>query len=382
MKRRTLRMAAAALALALTGCAAADTSTAAQIEMRVQDGYIQYYNGTDWENLISTDELKGEKGDKGDKGDPGEKGERGETGSQGPKGDKGDPGANGTNGLNGADGKDGKDGVDGKNGTNGKDGRDGVDGKDGTSTVPGITRSLSIGARNYYSGASTTLESGYLKLIDKQNIVLNDGTHVLDETDTYSSISLLTNEDGTLTVSAVPGDGWIFLRWSDGSTDATRKITYTDKNSLDAYFCPVKPVLSWGKLKMDDWKARVGHYYSESEPWVDIDYIDPYDSLFASWVHVLGDGMVIGSGKDSESTIYVDVRHSTNTVVRYSNLLDYSASGSTDESVFSYHSCDLHPFLENGVATLRIQVLQDGKPVDPETVLPALSTVTWLKQGE
>lgn len=88
MKKRTFRLVAAALALALTGCAAADTSTAAQIEMRVQDGYIQYYNGTDWKNLISTEELKGEKGDKGD---PGEKGECGEIGPQGAKGDKGDP---------------------------------------------------------------------------------------------------------------------------------------------------------------------------------------------------------------------------------------------------------------------------------------------------
>ena len=85
MKKRTFRLVAAALALALTGCAAADTSTAAQIEMRVQDGYIQYYNGTDWKNLISTEELKGEKGDKGD---PGEKGECGEIGPQGAKGDK------------------------------------------------------------------------------------------------------------------------------------------------------------------------------------------------------------------------------------------------------------------------------------------------------
>lgn len=446
MKKRTLRLAATALALAsaLTGCAAADTSTAAQIEMRVQDGYIQYYNGTDWENLISTEELKGEKGDKGDKGDPGEKGERGETGPQGAKGDKGDPGTNGINGQNGADGANGKDGTNGQNGTNGKngvdgkngtdgkdgadgkdglngkdgidgkdgrdgvdgkdglngkdgrdgvdgkdgkdgidgkDGRDGVDGKDGISSVPGITRSISIGAYNYYSGASTTLESGYLTLIDKQNIVLNDGTTAFDEKDAYRSISLLMNEDGTMTVSAVPGDGWTFLRWSDGSTDATRKITYADKSSLDAYFCPVKPVLSWDKLKMDDWKAQVGHSYSETEPWIDINYTDPYHSLFASWVHVLGDGIVIDSGKDSESTIYVDVRHSTNTVVRYSNLIDYSASGSSDESVFSYHSCDVHPLLKNGVATLRIQIMQDSNPVDPETVLPPLSTVDWLEQG-
>ena len=81
MKKTTLTV--LALAVLLTGCAkSADSAAAANadVQMRVQDGYIQYYNGTDWENLISTEELKGEKGDKGDKGDPGEKGERGETG--------------------------------------------------------------------------------------------------------------------------------------------------------------------------------------------------------------------------------------------------------------------------------------------------------------
>lgn len=98
MKRTVLCV--LALAVLLTGCAkSADSAAVANVQMRVQDGYIQYYNGTDWENLISTEELKGEKGDKGDQG---EKGERGETGPQGPRGDKGDPGANGTNGLNGA----------------------------------------------------------------------------------------------------------------------------------------------------------------------------------------------------------------------------------------------------------------------------------------
>ena len=55
-----------ALAVLLTGCAkgADTTDTTNNVQMRVQDGYIQYYNGTDWQNLVSTDELKGEKGDK------------------------------------------------------------------------------------------------------------------------------------------------------------------------------------------------------------------------------------------------------------------------------------------------------------------------------
>ena len=68
-----------ALAVLLTGCAkgADTTDTTNNVQMRVQDGYIQYYNGTDWQNLVSTDELKGEKGDKGDKGDPGTAGASG-----------------------------------------------------------------------------------------------------------------------------------------------------------------------------------------------------------------------------------------------------------------------------------------------------------------
>lgn len=78
MKKTTLTV--LALAVLLTGCAkSADSAAAANadVQMRVQDGYIQYYNGTDWENLIATDELKGEKGDKGEQGNPGADGETG-----------------------------------------------------------------------------------------------------------------------------------------------------------------------------------------------------------------------------------------------------------------------------------------------------------------
>ena len=81
MKKTTLTV--LALAVLLTGCAkSADSAAAANadVQMRVQDGYIQYYNGTDWENLIATDELKGEKGDKGDKGDSGDNGAAGQDG--------------------------------------------------------------------------------------------------------------------------------------------------------------------------------------------------------------------------------------------------------------------------------------------------------------
>ena len=85
-----------ALAVLLTGCAkSADSAAAANadVQMRVQDGYIQYYNGTDWENLISTEELEGEKGDKGEQGNPGADGETGLPGATGAVGNAGATGA-------------------------------------------------------------------------------------------------------------------------------------------------------------------------------------------------------------------------------------------------------------------------------------------------
>ena len=215
MKKRTFRLVAAALALALTGCAAADTSTAAQIEMRVQDGYIQYYYGTDWKNLISTEELKGEKGDKGD---PGEKGECGEIGPQGAKGDKGDPGTNGINGQNGTDGANGKDGANGQNGTNGKngvdgkngadgkdgvdgkDGRDGVDGKNGTSTVPGITRELYVSTCDYYSKdgywGDSSPYGGHVQVNNVENVFIYQLSTFPDDSSKFLRFNILMNEDG------------------------------------------------------------------------------------------------------------------------------------------------------------------------------------------
>lgn len=106
------RLAAGILAvLLLAGYAGHATANTAPVEMRVQDGYIQYRSGGDWQTLMAVDELKGEKGDKGEPGPAGPKGEKGDTGAQGTpgiqgeqgepgpqgeKGDKGDTGAAGT----------------------------------------------------------------------------------------------------------------------------------------------------------------------------------------------------------------------------------------------------------------------------------------------
>ena len=438
MKKRTFRLAAAALALALTGCAAADTSTtAAQIEMRVQDGYIQYYNGTDWENLISTEELKGEKGDKGDKGDPGEKGERGETGPQGVKGDKGDPGTNGINGQNGADGAngkdgangqngtngkngvdgkngaDGKDGVDGKNGINGKDGlngkdgvdgkdgkdgvdgkdgRDGVDGKDGASTVPGITREFYVVANDYYSKysywGSSSPYGGHLQINDVGRAFIYQQRTYSDDSSKFSSFNILMNEDGRVNITAVPEPGYSFVKWGDGTTSATRDVVYTDDGNggLSAYFAPIDPKLDWDAIKPNYLaSASLTHTYSTAEPWIDISYISsgPY---YQTTQTMLGTGIYTGSGENSMLGKYISVEHSSSTTVLYGNLSEYPTypdEAYIDPGYPRYYSLNSVQQEDGKVsATLRIQILQDGSPVDPETVLPPLSTVDWLQQGE
>lgn len=381
MKRRTLRLAAAALALALTGCAAADTSNAAQIEMRVQDGYIQYYNGTDWENLISTDELKGEKGDKGDKGDPGEKGERGETGPQGPKGDKGDPGANGTNGLNGADGKDGKDGADGKNGANGKDGRDGVDGKDGVASIPGITKELRASIYNYYNFFDSSNVCGHIQIGNIDKAVINEQSFWENDSSKLRHISFLMNEDGQVSLTAVAEPGWSFVKWDDGVTTPSRTITYADDSGLSAYFEPVVPAISWDSIKPSDGcAAELSHSYSEKEPWVDITYIDTIDNINDT-KHTLGGGILVEKSENAQLGKYIALKHSSTTTIRYGCLSQYAYLGINLNSYISSYPLSLVVTASEPkytISTLRIQVLVDGKVVDPETVLPKLSTVDWL----
>ena len=454
MKKRTFRLAAAALALALTGCANADTSTAAQIEMRVQDGYIQYYNGTDWENLISTEELKGEKGDKGDKGDPGEKGERGETGPQGAKGDKGDPGTNGINGQNGADGingkdgangqngtngkngvdgkngADGKDGVDGKNGINGKDGlngkdgvdgkdgrdgidgkdgrngvdgkdgkdgvdgkdgRDGVDGKDGASTVPGITRELYVSTSDYYSKYGYWSDSlpygGHVQINNVEKAFIYQQSTYPDDSSKFTRFNILMNEDGRVNITAVPEPGYAFVKWGDGTTSTTREVIYTDDGNggLSAYFAPIDPKLDWDAIKPGYLaSASLTHAYSTAEPWLDISYVSsgPY---YQTTQTMLGTGIYTGSGENSILGKYISVEHSSSTTVLYGNLSEYPTypdEAYIDPGYPRYYSLNSVQQEDGKVsATLRIQILQDGSPVDPETVLPPLSTVDWLEQG-
>lgn len=66
----------------------------ATVDMRVEDGYIQYSTdgGKAWTNLIAESEIKGDTGPTGPRGETGSRGPAGPQGEKGEKGDKGDTG--------------------------------------------------------------------------------------------------------------------------------------------------------------------------------------------------------------------------------------------------------------------------------------------------
>ena len=170
MKKKYLALTLILIGLVLFGCSSNnennETVDASEIKMRVQDGYIQYYTGSKWENLLSTEELKGEKGDKGDKGDPG---------------------TNGKNGING------KNGVDGTNGTNGKDGADGKD----TNVQDNITKQLHITIYDNELNPDSTKDYGYIAIIGKNNVELRNEDYLDDNNSKYESFDLYMNENGS-----------------------------------------------------------------------------------------------------------------------------------------------------------------------------------------
>ena len=241
MQKLIIKISCLLMCLILVACTSNNNSP---VELRVQDGYIQYDNGSGWTNLISTEELKGEQGEQGIQG---EKGETGDKGEKGDKGDKGDPGTNGTNGTNGKDGTngvDGKDGVNGKdgaNGVNGKDGKDGIDGKDGVDgkdaiVQDNITKSFSINTAFSSDYPDQTKNYGYLVISSQDKAVISRTTSRYDDDTKVQSISILMNENGKVTVEAKPEENWKFVKWSDGSTVAKRTVSYTDLTYLVAFF--------------------------------------------------------------------------------------------------------------------------------------------------
>lgn len=123
------RMVIPSLLLATMLLSACGVDTADKIQMQVSDGYIQYFNGESWENLVALEELRGPQGPQGPAGADGKDGKDGVDGKDGRNGIDGKDGAPGTPGADGLNGADGRDGTDGKDGA---DGRDGEDGKDGS----------------------------------------------------------------------------------------------------------------------------------------------------------------------------------------------------------------------------------------------------------
>lgn len=234
MKKTTLTV--LALAVLLTGCAkSADSAAAANadVQMRVQDGYIQYYNGTDWENLIATDELKGEKGDKGEQGNPGADGE---TGLPGATGAVGNAGATGATGNQGAKGEKGDKGDKGEQGPAGAQGLKGDKGDKGDKDDPGepaeTTRQFQILVTR--DNAFTYQTDDIIEIVDSHNAELfaNDKTN-------YTGFAL--SEDGWVDVKVKTQSGDTFIGWSDGKTKETRRITYKDATILYANYREVLP---------------------------------------------------------------------------------------------------------------------------------------------
>ena len=309
-------------------------------------------------------EKRGERGATGPKGAKGDKGDKGEKGD---KGDKGDPGTNGADGLNGANGKDG---------TNGKDGRDGINGKDGASAIPGITQEFICTVGNYYSMNAMDDECGYIQIGAAKNVLFNQRRTVSNSSGNPQQISVLMNEDGQFAVTAVAESGWQFVKWSDGQTNPSRTVTYTDNTSLCAYFEPVTPLISWNSITplSSGSVAELSHPYSASEPWLDILYIG---DMWIDSQSLLGGGIYVDKGENDQLGKYISVKHSTTTTIRYGGLAVYPSRDLNtyiDGRVLS-----LALYAQSGqCADLRIQVLVDGVVVDPETVLPALSTVDWL----
>ena len=132
MRRKSIAYIVSVAAL-LAGCGQNETATAPEVDfqMRVADGYIQYYDGAAWQNLIETEALRGPAGKDGADGKDGQDGVDGVDGADGKDGATGAQGPAGTAGAQGPAGADGQDGKDGADGVDGQDGKDGADGQDG-----------------------------------------------------------------------------------------------------------------------------------------------------------------------------------------------------------------------------------------------------------
>lgn len=209
MKRKYIALSLILFGLLLFGCVnnnvSSKTATTSEIKMRVQDGYIQYYTGSDWNNVIAVEELKGEKGEKGDKGDTGD------------------------SGING------KNGVDGINGIDGKDGTNGVNGKDAKNQNY-ITKKfyVSVSLTNAYLDTNKNYPSLIITNQDKTENFYKQ--YYATDSSKLLGYYFYMNEDGIFEIEARTEEGWEFVEWSDGVTETKRTITYNDDEYITAQF--------------------------------------------------------------------------------------------------------------------------------------------------
>ena len=55
--------------------------------------------------------------------------------------------------------------------------------------------------------------------------------------DTYGRAQVVSRPDcNNAVITAIPNEGYIFVKWSDGNTETTRYIDVTDDINLVAYF--------------------------------------------------------------------------------------------------------------------------------------------------
>lgn len=144
----------------LSACTSTEDENATpEIQMQVADGYIQYYNGETWENLIAVEDLRGPQG---------EPGRDGKGGKDGVDGTDGKDGAAGVQGPAGAKGETGATGPAGQDGVNGLDGRDGADGSSADSCNHVYRRiSQVVDTLESYDDGSSLLRRTYTMVCDK-----------------------------------------------------------------------------------------------------------------------------------------------------------------------------------------------------------------------
>ena len=345
MNKISIKITTLLLTLTLFGCNSNDGRVveSSEIKMRVRDGYIQYYTGSKWDNLIATEELKGEKGDKGDKGE---------------KGDSGVAGKNGTNGING------KDGINGVNGKNGKDG----------STIQNnITKGFNISIA--YSNINPDYYSDYGSLVlvsQDKAIVSSYFKSEIDESN-ITGIYALMNENGSIEIEAKPKENWKFVKWSDGSTKAKRTISYNDNQYLTAYFDCAKTPLTSPNLK-----SREVDYKTK-----DLTLTWTSDKNAKNYVVTLNDGQSFTSLSNSLTIPSNKLKNYSRYVIKIKAIPDdtalYMESVVADDYYYydDYEVMTVVPYFVQGVTTLdEYKILLNNAGLDVSVYPESITYVT------